>query len=193
MGDCKMCEFIQSVGVRSSSWETVRPNGAPRHYAPEAHPPAGSAKEILACAPAIGGNIEITLTYPHTASFLRSNSEKQKKLLTRIFQLTCAGIPSNYIDSMRHYFEYDKNGAIHCHGWLQIKDIKLYPIGAICDIAKACLNQYPKKYAKFFDHCVFAQYNNYKCPQCKIQYRYTTSEEDVKRFANWKEYCTKLQ
>lgn len=153
-----------------------------------------SAKELIGCSPNHGGKVEITLTYPHTAAYLRMNSMRQMKLLSSIYRNTCAAVPLTHHLESKHYFEYDSHGQVYLHGYLILSDsLKLFPLGLISDMAKACLAEYPKKYNRFIDAHVYSQYTNYRCPQCKIQYRYLDFLEDMKRFDDWVEYCVKLQ
>lgn len=153
-----------------------------------------SAKDTLACSPTFGGNIEITITYPHNVGFLRMNSERQKKLLFEIFRITCAAVPVVYHLDRQCYAEYDKTGQRHIHGYLKIDpNYRAFPIGIISDMAKACLAEYPKKYNKFVPANVYNEYCSYRCPQCKIKYRYNDDIEDNDRFQSWISYCQKLQ
>lgn len=153
-----------------------------------------SAKDTLACAPALGGNVEITITYPHSAGYLRMNSEKQEKLLREIFRRTCAAVPVAQHLDRQCFAEYDKTGQRHIHGYLKIDSTyRAFPIGIISDMAKACLAEYPKKYSKFVPANVYNEYCSYRCPQCKIKYRYKDCIEDNDRFESWIEYCHKLQ
>lgn len=161
---------------------------------PEKREYVQTAKSAKACAPSNGNAVELTITYPHTAGYLRMTGAKQEILLREIFRLTCAALPIMYHVETKCFMEYDLHGQKHLHGWLVIDPTyRHYPIGLLSDMAKAALSNYPKKYNKFSDACMHALFTNYRCPQIKLQYRYSDNEEDVKRFIEWKGYCQKLQ
>lgn len=142
-------------------------------------------------APAQGGFIEITITHPETISWLKMSSEKQKKKLGLIFRYGISAIPSIYHASSMCKFEFSRRGQVHCHAYLDISDaLKLYPIGVVSDIAKAILENMPKKYSKFVTANIHGGWCRYKSPQCVVQYRYL-SEED--RIVKWSAYMKKLQ
>lgn len=149
-----------------------------------------SAKELLACTPSeLPFMIEVTLTHPHVQSWLKLTSDKQKVVISRIFDYLCAAIPIQFHLVKRIYYEYDKNGSIHGHGYLKCSAFKHYPLGAICDMAKAALCHYPKRYSKFYDSSIFADWGVYRSPQLKL--KYDTMESS--RVPEWEAYCMKLQ
>jgi len=150
-----------------------------------------TAKELEWCTAANGGFIELTLTHPETASWLRASSEKQKMHLLKIVHKAFAAVPITHHVQVKVAFEYSMRGQIHCHAYLFIDaTLKLYPIGAISDITKEALSCYPKKYNRFYTNKICSTFCRYYSPQVTTQYRYLTDEE---RITKWVKYCDKLQ
>lgn len=153
-------------------------------------PPKNSAKELAQCFPSSDGCfIEITITHPHTKGYVNMPSEKQKRKLSLDFHYLIAAIPALYQLNKGLYFEFDKTGNIHGHGWIEVGPLNHYPIGMIADMARAYLLRMPKKYSQYRDGCMFADWGVYKCPQIKL--KYDTLDSD--RIEVWKAYCVKLQ
>lgn len=182
---------MEDIVDQSPDWRTTTLGGSsPNNKGPGIGVHGQSAKELLCCIPTdTSFMMEITITHPHNTAYLKLSSEAQKRKLQRIFQLTCAAIPVTYHKESKSYFEYDKHGQIHCHGWLKCLPFKHFPIGAISDMAKACLNCMPKRYAKFQDSCMFPDWEVYRAPPVKIKYDSITSD----RIPIWEAYCKKLQ
>lgn len=149
-----------------------------------------TVKELTCCTPMEDPFfVEITIAHPHTASYLKMNSEQQKKRIAYVFRQIICAIPTMYHMQSQIFFEYTKTGQIHGHGWLKTTGFKHYPIGAISDMAKAGLATQIKKYSKFCDKDIYPEWIVYKSYFLKLKYDLLTSD----RVPIWEAYCRKLQ
>lgn len=153
--------------------------------------PKETTFQLLNCDPHMGGFIEITITYPHTTNYLSMTSDKQKQLLSKIFNRIKGVIPVTHQAVVKYVFEYTKSGQIHLHGYVAIHDsLKLYPIGAVSDMAKVLLSLFPKKYSKFSTDSINGDWCRFRSTQGVIQYRYS---HQIDRINSWKQYIEKHQ
>lgn len=89
--------------------------------------------------------LEVTLNLPRTATFLKLNSFDQKKLYFRRFSIMLASLLNTY-KSQEHHFEYCKDGQIHLHAIVYIKEEAVFiAVGLLSDFIKSYLKTLPVK------------------------------------------------
>lgn len=163
--------------ANSPSCETIRPCKT-------------SAKELMSCYVADGGFVEITITPPLSARWLRMDAMAQSKWLMRSFVEVCACAPITHHRARDAYIEFHANGQCHLHGWLELHhELKHYPVGLVSDMAKKILSFNPKKWSYFVPKDLNGEWARWHSHQGVVQYRY----EGDPRIAEWVTYCKKCQ
>lgn len=145
--------------------------------------------------PVQGGIVLITLSHPHTDKWVNLTTKDQKDLLYRLFQYCVSVADPINIVRMDHVYEYHKTGHVHLHGYVIFRDdLKLYPIGAVADMAKLYHSKMPKekwhRYHLYNDKHLYSQYGRYRDPGCCFQYLYSDDSEGLNR---WIKYIYKDQ
>lgn len=140
--------------------------------------------------PCITGYVGVTINYPPTVRFENANSSQQRMIYAKIWNIARNAFGMAPLDSSYQY-EYCKSGRVHLHGYVSIVG-KHFPMGAVCDMAKSILRQFPIRHAHFNSHNVYPEYQNYKCASIKIQYYSADHTIDgVEGISHWKSYITK--
>lgn len=139
--------------------------------------------------------IEITFNYPRTPLFLKMTSEYQRKLYSRLWH----NVVDRYkLSTERFYSEYVfepcKSGQLHLHGFIRFDIGNMhFPLVLLSDIAKTYLNLLPKKYEKFHEVNMYAQYFRFRCPSICLQLRSSHDDNFHDRVNLWQKYIAKMQ
>lgn len=139
--------------------------------------------------------IEITFNYPRTPLFLKMISEYQKKLYSKCWHKTVDRYKISTDNFCSEYiYEPCKSGQLHCHGYISFDIGNMhFPLVLLSDIAKSYLNLLTKKYSKFEEKYMYAEYRRYRCPSICLQLRSSHDDNYKERVEKWETYIAKWQ
>lgn len=134
--------------------------------------------------------IQVTINYPRTAKFLKSNSVQQKQIYKKLFEVLYHSMGMNTLE-YDFVFEACKSGQIHLHGWFEVEHSIRVPTVLLSDMAKQFLLYMPKKYSHFLEAHIYPQYSKYRAPALCMKYINPDDEEDIITQENYRDYMTK--
>lgn len=138
------------------------------------------------------GEIEVTMNFPRTPSFLKMTSSKQKVLYKKLMRILNNSIGMN-IHEPELFFECCQTGQIHAHGTIHINhDYKVISV-LLSDMAKSYLSCLPKKYSRFYENHIYPEFNKYRSPSLCLKYIDLDNEEDREQSDKWYDYIRKQQ
>jgi len=150
----------------------------------------GEVHRVVGPRQKTGARYEITMNYPRTSAFVLATSERQKKIYAELWRKTIAVFDSLTITKSRYIYEYCKSGHVHLHGYIDIELEKFYPVGGIADLVKTYLNLLPKKYQKYIDSKMSAEWARYRDNNICVQY---VEIDNKQRIHDWETYINKYQ
>lgn len=127
------------------------------------------------------GILEFTINLPHGKMSLLSPIKQEQRLLQVVREgLSACDMPLEFT----HYFENCRDGIIHIHGCVEIKNL-IYIEGLIQTFVKGVLRAVDGR-LKYRPENYYPRMERYRSPMMCVQY---TDEAD--RIIYWKQYITK--
>lgn len=133
--------------------------------------------------------LEISLSHPRTAPFLKLSKDEQKVQYLHHFQHILNDVPS--LKDSSSFFETSPDGNMHLHASVLVESKRPFYIeGLIQETCKAYFRCLPKRYNTYRSSDYYAKWDRYKSPMICVQF---TEILDYKRTQVWDQYIRKSQ